>query len=313
MTSDSNNASNSAPAMIAVAGASGNLGSLVLDGLLELVPPDQLVAIVRSPEKAARFAARGVQVRQGDYSRPKTLAPALAGVKQLLLISGTDLGKRVEQHRAVIEAAKTAGVELIAYTSVLRAQSSTLPIAAEHLVTEELLQSSGIPFILLRNGWYIENYTERLEMPLAQGGFIGTAGNGPIAAASRADYAAAAVAVLTTDGHAGRTYELAGDSAFTMLELAETVSHWAGRPLPYRDLPEPEYRRTLEKAGLPQPIVELLVATDLAIANGDLDSTSRDLHNLTGRETQTLQELLAARPQAAQHGQSKTSMKGVSL
>ena len=290
------NINNVGSMMIAVTGASGKLGGLVVDGLLKVVPSEQLVAIVRSPEKAGRFASRGVQVRRGDYSAPETLAPALAGVKRLLLVSGSDVGKRVDQHRAVIEAAKAAGVELIAYTSVLRADSSTLPIADEHKASEELLRGSGIPFVLLRNGWYIENYTERLEMPLAHGAFLGAARDGRIAAATRADYAAAAVAVLTTDGHRDRTYELAGDHAFTMRELAEAVSSWAGRSLPYRDVPASAYRDALASAGLPQWAAELLVGTDLAIARGDLESSSRDLHRLIGRATQTLRDVLAGLP-----------------
>ena len=195
--------------MIAVTGASGKLGSLVVDGLLKAVPPDRVVAIVRSPEKAGRFASQGVQVRRGDYSEPETLAPAPGGAKRLLLVSGSEVGRRVDQHGAVIEAAKAAGVALIAYTSLLRAESSTLPIADEHRATEDLLRGSGVPFVLLRNGWYIENYTERLDMPLAHGAFLGARGIAGVAAASRADYAAAAVAVLTTDGHLGKTYGMA--------------------------------------------------------------------------------------------------------
>jgi NAD(P)H dehydrogenase (quinone) len=196
----------------------------------------------------------------------------------------------------VIEAAKAAGVELIAYTSVLRADTSTLLITAEHKATEELLRGSGIPYILLRNGWYIENYTERLATPLALGALFGAARDGRIAAASRADYAAAAITVLTMDGHRGKIYELAGDHAFTMQELAEAVSSWAGRRLPYNDLPASEYRQALAKAGVPEMFLELLVATDLAIARGDLDSSSRDLHTLIGRDTQTLRDVLASLP-----------------
>jgi len=282
--------------MIAVTGATGHLGALTLEGLLKVVPANELVAIARSQDKARRFAARGVRVRRGDYAAPETLGPALSGVERLLLISGTDVGKRVEQHRAVIDAAKTAGVEFIAYTSVLKADSSTLPIAGEHAATEQLLRASGMPYVLLRNGWYIENYTERLEMPLAHGAFLGSARQGRIAAASRADFAAAAIAVLTTGGHAGRTYELAGDDAFTMHELAEAVSVWSGLDLPYKDIPASEHRSALTQAQLPEWVVDLLVATDAAIARGDLDSSSRDLHGLIGRGTQTLDELLAALP-----------------
>jgi NAD(P)H dehydrogenase (quinone) len=237
-----------------------------------------------------------VHVRRGDYSAPETLAPALAGVKRLLLISGMDLGRRVEQHRAVIEAAKAACVELIAYTSLLRADTSTLPIAEEHRSTEKLLRDSGVPFVLLRDGWYIENFTERLDMPLRYGAFLGAARDGRIAAAPRADFAAAAVAVLTTDGHQRKTYELAGDHSFTMKELAEAVSKWAGRPIPYNDLPASDYRDALVKAGVPEMFIDIAVRTDLAIARGDLESSSPDLHMLIGRDTTTLRDVLAGLP-----------------
>jgi NAD(P)H dehydrogenase (quinone) len=278
---------------IAVTGATGRLGSLVLDRLLDTAHADQLVGVVRSTEKATNLAARGVETRRGDYSEPHTLEPALAGVNRLLLVSGSDLGNRVVQHRVVIEAAKAASVELVVYTSVLRADTSTLPSAGEHQQTEELLRGSGIPHVILRNGWYIENYTERLAASIAQGAFLGSAGAGRIAAASRADYAAA---VLTTDGHQGKTYELAGDESFSMAELAAAVSGWAGKCLPYKDLPPAGYRQALMKTGLPEAIVELLVATDHAIARGDLASNRRDLHELIGRETQRLSALLAALP-----------------
>ena len=282
--------------MIAVTAASGKLSALVLDGLLKAFPPGELVAIARSPEKVAPFATQGVQVRRGDYSAPETLGPALAGVKRLLLISGMDLGQRVEQHRAVIEAAKSAGVELIAYTSLLRADVSTLPIAEEHRATEKLLRDSYVPSVLLRNGWYIENYTERLDMPLRFGAFVGTARDGRIAAAARADFAAAAVAVLTSEGHEGMTYELACDRAFTMKDLAKAVSDWAGRTIPYNDLPATEYGKALEKAGVPSPFVDIAVGTDVAIARGDLDSKTPDLHMLIGRETTSLRDALARLP-----------------
>jgi NAD(P)H dehydrogenase (quinone) len=213
----------------------------------------------------------------------------------------------------VIEAAKAACVEQLVYTSVLRADSSTLPIADEHKTTEDLLGASGIPFTILRNGWYIENYTERLDMPLAHGGFIGAAQNGRIAAAARADYAAAAITVLTTGGHEGKIYELAGDHAFTMKHLANAVSSWAGKSLPYNDLPPSEYGNVLEKAGLPEAIVNLLVATDVAIARGDLDSSSRDLHSLIGRETKTLQEVLAALPKPLERRADSQQHAGAAL
>ena len=282
--------------MMAVTAASGRLGALVLEGLMRVAPPGEIVAIARSPEKLAPLQERGVKVRRGDYSEFSTLGPALAGVKRLLLISGMDLGQRVVQHRSVIEAAEAAGVELIAYTSLLRADVSTLPIAEEHRATEALLRASKTPSVLLRNGWYIENYTERLAMNLAHGAFFGAAREGRIAAAARVDFADAAVAVLTTEGHAGKTYELAGDHSFTMTDLAKAASEWAERTMPYSDLPPAEYRKALENAGVPKAFVDIAVETDLAIARSDLDSTGRDLHLLIGRNTKTLREVLAKTP-----------------
>lgn len=282
--------------MIGVTGASGKLGALVVEGLLQAVPAQEIVAVMRSPEKGAGFASRGVRVRHGDYSMPETLAAALAGVEGLLLVSGSEIGQRTAQHRAVIEAAKAAGVKLIAYTSVLRADTTTLPIADEHRETEALLRDSGLSYVLLRNGWYIENYTERLTMPLAIGSFIGAAGDGRIAAATRADYAAAAVRVLTTEGQDGKTYELAGDHPFTMTDLAASVSEWSGRTFPYKDMPITEYRDALANAGVPDMFVEIAVGTDVAISRGDLNSNSRDLKALIGHETETLRDVLARLP-----------------
>ena len=283
-----------AMALVGVTGASGKLGDGVVDRLRKVIPPGHIVAVVRSPEKAERLVARGVRVRGGDYAAPQTLASTFVGVKRLLFVSGNELGKRVDQHRAVIEAAKEAGVELIAYTSVLRADTSTLPIANEHQATEELLRGSGVPWVILRNGWYIENYTDSLRGPLALGAFLGAAREGRIAAASRSDYAAAAVTVLTTDAHQGKTYELAGDYAFTKKQLAEAVSAWAGTSVGYHDLPAAEYRAALIKAGFPESTVTLLVETDLAIARGDLDSSCRDLHRLIGHATTTLRDVLVS-------------------
>lgn len=277
---------------VGVTGATGNLGELVVDQLLAESAVKDVISIARDPQKAAPLKARGAAVRQGDYALPETLVPALQGVTRLLLISGSDLGQRVAQHRAVIDAAKRANVEFIAYTSVLRADSSTLPIADEHRETEALLRASGLSYAILRNGWYIENYTERLAMPLQYGAFIGAAGNGRIAAAARADYAAAAARVLVGEGHEGKTYELTGDQAFTMSELAAAVSARFGRDIPYRNLPDAQFRGALAHAGLPSEIVDLLVATDLAIERGDLDRASADLHRLIGRRSRTLEDVL---------------------
>jgi NAD(P)H dehydrogenase (quinone) len=282
--------------MIAVAGASGKLGHLVTDHLLKRVPADQLVALARTPDKLASLAARGVQIRHADYTRRDTLPAALVGVTRLLLISTSGFDHRVDQHRVVIEAAMDARVAFLAYTSQLRTDESTVPVSAEHRITEDLIRESGIPYAFLRNGWYTENYTENLALPLAMGGFVGAAAGGRIAAATRADLAEAAAVVLTSPCHDRQTYELAGDEAFTMAELAYAVSDWSGRSLPYRDLAPAEYKRVLMAAGLPATFADFYVASDTAIARGDLYSDRSDLHRLIGRPTERLRETLDRMP-----------------
>jgi NAD(P)H dehydrogenase (quinone) len=210
---------------IAVTAATGQLGRLVIAKLKAKTPAKEIVALARNPAKAADL---GVAVREADYSKPETLAKALAGVDTLLLISSSEIGQRAAQHRNVIEAAKKAGVKRIVYTSLLRADSTPLSLGAEHKATEADLRASGVPFTILRNGWYTENYTGSVGGALAGGAFIGASGEGKISAAARADYADAAVAALTSEGHAGRTYELAGDEAFTLKDLAAEISRQSG-------------------------------------------------------------------------------------
>lgn len=279
--------------MIAVTGATGHLGRLVLAGLLEKVPAKELVAIVRTPAKAVELAARGVQLRQGDYGQPAALRSALEGVRTLLLISSSEVGQRASQHQAVIDAAKAAGVQLLAYTSILHGPRSRLALAAEHTATEQALAASAVPFVLLRNGWYLENYTGNLA-PALQHGFVGSAGTGRIAAAARADFAAAAVAALTRPGQAGKVYELAGDHPFTMAELAAEVSKQTGKPLGYADLPPEAYRQVLLGAGLPGPVADLYVDADLNIAKGELDDHTGDLARLIARPTTSLADAVRA-------------------
>jgi len=280
--------------MIVVTGATGKLGRLVVAGLLERLPPNQVVAAVRSPEKAKDLAARGVIVRQADYSKPATLEAALAGAEQVLLISSSEVGQRATQHAAVIEAAGRAGVRLLAYTSVLHGEASKLGLAVEHQATERALRASSVPWVLLRNGWYLENYTENLGPALQHGAFIGCARDGRIAAASRADYAAAAVAVLTSANQEGRIHELAGDRPFTMADLAAEVSRQVGKPIAYQDLTPEQHRAALVGAGVPAPFADLLVDSDLGIAQGELDDTTGTLRRLIGRPTTTLAEAVAA-------------------
>lgn len=278
--------------MIAVTGASGQLGRLVMEGLLARVPAENIVAAVRNPSKVADLAARGVVVRTADYAKPETLDAAFAGVDRLLLISSSEVGGRVPQHRNVIEAAGRAGVGLVAYTSILHADATPLGLGAEHRETEALLRASGLPHVLLRNGWYTENYLASLPAALQHGAFAGSAGDGRIASAARADYAAAAVAVLTGDGHAGKVYELAGDTAYTLAELAAEVSRQTGRQIGYTNLPQAEYCAMLVTVGLPEPIADLLADSDAGAARGGLFDDSRQLSALIGRPTTPLSALV---------------------
>lgn len=281
--------------MIAVTGTTGHLGRLVVEELLERgVAPGEIVALARTPEKARDLAARGVKVRRADYTQPETLAAALEGVDRLLLVSSSEVGQRAAQHRNVVDAAREAGVRLLAYTSILGADTSGMQLAAEHEATEETIRASGIPFVFLRNGWYLENYTENLAPALEHGALLGSAGDGRVSAATRADYAAAAAAVLTGDGHQNRVYELGGDEAFTLSELADEVSRESGRRVEYRDLPQAEYARALVGAGLPEPYARVLADSDRGIARGELYTDSGDLRRLIGRPTTPPREAVAA-------------------
>ncbi len=280
--------------MIAVTGATGQLGRLVIEGLLASQPASRIVAIVRDPAKAAAWAARGVQVRQADYTQPAALTQALQGVEKLLLISSSEVGQRTPQHRNVIEAARQAGVKLVAYTSILHADTSPLGLAREHRETEALLRGSGLPHALLRNGWYTENYTAGVPAAVQHGAVMGSAGQGRIASAARVDYAAAAVAVLTQDGQAGRVYELAGDTAYTLAGLAAEIAKQAGKPVVYKDLPEADYAKVLAQIGLPGFVADMLAESDVGASKGALFDDSRQLSRLIGRSTTPLTESVKA-------------------
>lgn len=280
--------------MIVVTGASGQLGRLVVEELLSRVPAERIVAVVRQPAKVADLAARGVQVRVADYGQPHSLAAAFEGAEKLLLISSSEIGQRVAQHRNVIEAARQAGVGLLAYTSLLHADRSPLGLAAEHCATEELLRASGLPHVLLRNGWYTENYLASVAPALQHGALLGSAGEGRIASAARADYAAAAAAVLTGADQAGKVYELAGDDAYTLGELAAAIARLSGQSVVYRNLPQGEFEAALRAAGLPEGLAALLADSDVGAAQGGLFDDGRQLSRLIGRPTTPLLEQLAA-------------------
>ncbi|HEV3483995.1 MAG TPA: SDR family oxidoreductase [Vicinamibacterales bacterium] len=280
--------------MIVITGATGKLGGHVVNALLQTVPASELAVAVRTPSRAAHLAARGVQVREADYDRPDTLVHALRAGEKVLLISANEVGKRAPQHANVIAAARAAKVGLLVYTSLLHADSSRLLLAEEHRATEEAVRTSGLPFVILRNGWYFENHTEQIGALLERGTIIGAAGSGRFASASREDYAAAAAAVLTSDEHVNRTYELSGDSSFTMQDFAAELSKAAGRRIEYTDLLPEQYSQALVQAGFPPFVADLFVDFDLGARRGDLDDGSGTLRRLIGRPTTTLRAAIAA-------------------
>ncbi len=286
--------------MIVVTGATGQLGRLVIAALLKKMPASDIVAVVRNREKAANIAASGVNVRLADYNQPQAWNEALKGADKVLLISSSEVGQRARQHRSVIDASRRAGVKLMAYTSVLRADTSPLGLAAEHKETEALIHASGIPYTFLRNSWYTENYTVGIPGILAQGAVYGCAGNGRIASAARVDYAEAAAQVLIAGNQSGRIYELAGDSAYTLAELAAEISRQSGRHIGYVDLAEAEYRKLLVKAGLPDAFAALLADSETGVSNGALFDGSRQLSRLINRPTTSLAASVAAMVQAEQ-------------
>ena len=274
--------------MIVITGASGQLGRLVIQSLLTKVPASRIVAAVRNPQKASDLAALGVQIRRADYTDSASLDAAFQGAEKVLLISSSEVGQRLAQHRNAIDAARRAGVSLLAYTSLLHADTSPLGLAGEHVATEAWLAQSGVPFVLLRNGWYTENYLASIPPALQHGAFIGSAGEGRIASAARADYAEAAAVVLTTPGQSGKVYELAGDEAYTLAEFSAELSRQSGKAIPYVDLPENDYKAALIGAGLPEPIAGLLADSDSGAAKGGLFDETRQLGTLIGRPTTPL-------------------------
>ena len=274
---------------IAVTGATGHLGRLVIDKL-KAKTAEAIVALVRSPANARGL---GVAVREADYAKPATLKPALAGVDVLLLISSSEIRERAAQHHNVIEAAKAAEVKRIVYTSLLHADVSPMSLGVEHRATEVKLKAAGIPHTILRNGWYTENHTASIGGALAGGAVIGSAGNGKFSCATRADYAEAAVTALVGTGHDGKTYELAGDHAYTLSDFAAEISRQTGRTIPYKNLPVHEYATALVGFGLPEAIAKAVASWDADAAEGALFDDGRQLSALIGRPTTPLSTAVA--------------------
>ncbi len=279
--------------MILVTGASGQLGQLVIQALLKKVPAQQIIATVRNPAKAEHLKSLGIQIRQADYNQPESWPQALDGVTKLLLISGSEIGARIQQHKVVIDAAiKYGRLELLAYTSILHADKSPMILAQEHIATEKIIQESGIPYSILRNGWYTENYTGSAKSALEHGAVFGAAGDGRIASASREDYAEAAAQVLTIN-QPQKVYELAGDSSYSLKDLALEISKQSGKQIVYNNLSEQDYKGLLIKVGLPEGFAGVLAQSDASAAKGSLYDDTHQLSRLIGRNTTPMSTTLA--------------------
>lgn len=279
---------------IVVTGATGHLGRLAIESLLATgVPAGEIAAVARNREKAAPLAALGVQVRTGDYDSPETLTDVFRAGDRVLFVSGSEAGRRVPQHTAVVAAAREAGVAQLAYTGVLGGPDADFELAAEHKVTERLILDSGLPYTFLRNGWYTENYTENLAPVLEHGAVVAAAGDGRMASAARADYAAAAAAVVSGEGHLNKAYELCGDTAWSFAEYAAELSRQTGRTIAYNNVPGETMLGILTGAGVPAPMAAILVDVDKAVERGLLVGTTGDLGRLAGRPTTPLAESIA--------------------
>jgi NAD(P)H dehydrogenase (quinone) len=280
---------------IVVTGATGQLGRLVVESLLARgVPADQIVAAGRDEGRLAELAANVVRTARIDYNDPASLKEAFTGADALLLVSGSEVGRRVEQHGNAVEAAKDAGAGRIVYTSAPKATTSALVLAPEHKATEEIIAASGLPATILRNGWYHENQLPALEQARSTGEIVASAGDGRTASASRRDFAEAAAVVLTEDGHVGKVYELSGDKAWNYTELAATFAEILGRPVVYRSVSPDEHRQILLAAGLDEGTVGFLLALDKNTRDGLLGVTNGELRTLIGRPTTPLAEGLRA-------------------
>jgi len=277
---------------IAITGATGQLGHLVIQALIQQTDASNIVALVRNKNKAEKLKTLGIELRQFNYDQKETLAPALEGIDKLLLISANEIGRRTPQHKAVIEAAQQSHVPYIAYTSLLGAAHNPLGLAQEHRETEQLILNSGLKYTLLRNNWYNENYLANVTPAIEHGALYGAAQQGKISSASREDYAEAAAKVLVSNDHENKTYELAGSSSFTLTDLASFISEASGQTIPYQNISPEDYTAALIKAGLPKDLVEVIVDADIHTANGAMFSDRTDLEHLLGRKTTPIQKQL---------------------
>ena len=279
---------------IAITGATGQLGELIIQALLTHIPADNIVALVRNKTKALKLKQQNIELRHFDYDSPETLAPALIGIDKLLLISANEIGRRTAQHQAVIEAAKNAKVPYIAYTSLLRANTSPLGLAQEHRETEALIQASGLTYTFLRNNWYSENYIAGVVQNVASGQLFSAAKDGKISSASRTDYAEAAAIVLASTNHDNKTYELAGSENFTKLDLAKFIEKASGKKVSRIELSASDLTHGLQQAGLPKTLISVIVDADLQTVEGAMYSESKDLEQLIGRKTISVQSQIEA-------------------
>ena len=275
---------------LGVTGASGKLGRLTVQDLLKTCDPADIVAIVRDPAKAADLAAAGVDVRVADYTEVGALKEALSGVDKLLLVSSSELGKRFAQHKNVIDAAKAAGVKQVVYTSAPKATTSTLILAPEHKATEEYLAASGLTYTVLRNNWYTENYANSIQSAAKTGELVAAVGAGRIASAERADYAEAAAAVLTGEGHENKVYELTGDTAWDFTDLAAAIADAAGCACAYKPVSPDELKAAMMANGLDEGIAGFVATLDANIAAGNLEEATGDLRRIIGRASTPLTE-----------------------
>lgn len=279
---------------IAITGATGQIGELVIQNLLKSTKAENIVALVRNVEKAQSLKQQGVELRLFNYDQPETLVPVLEGIDKLLLISANEIGRRTPQHQAVIQAAISANVPYIAYTSLLNAPTSLLGLAQEHRETEALILQSSLKYTFLRNNWYNDNYLANVQHTAETGILYGSAQDGKISSASRLDYAEAAATVLNTEGHENKIYELAGSTSFTLADLASYIANASGKAVDYQNISAEDYTQALTAAGLPSALINVIVDADIQTAKGAMFSDSKDLERLIGRKTTPIQDQVTA-------------------